>query len=148
MAGRLHYVDEGSGEVVLLVHGTPTWSFEYRHLIRALAPARRCIAPDLLGGLSERPLDFAYPPQAHARVLSEFVEKMGLERLSLVVHDYGGPMALPLLLDAASRVNRLVLMNTWMWPLDATCRCSGGEGLRVARLAGFFTDTQTRRFAC
>jgi haloalkane dehalogenase len=76
----MHYADEGSGEVVLLVHGTPTWSFEYRHLIKALAPARRCIAPDLLGfGLSERPLDFSYTPQAHAKVLSEFVEKMGSE---------------------------------------------------------------------
>jgi pimeloyl-ACP methyl ester carboxylesterase len=118
-AGRLHYVDEGAGEVVLLVHGTPTWSFEYRHLIKTLAPARRCIAPDLLGfGLSERPHDFAYTPRAHAEVLVEFVATMGLERFSLVVHDFGGPIALPLALDATSTVDSLVLMNTWMWPFD------------------------------
>jgi len=58
-AGRMHYVDEGNGEPILFVHGTPTWSFEYRHLIKALAPAHRCVAPDHLGfGLSERPANF------------------------------------------------------------------------------------------
>ncbi len=57
-AGRMHYIDEGTGEPLLFVHGTPTWSFEWRHLIRALAPAHRCIAPDHIGfGLSDRPRD-------------------------------------------------------------------------------------------
>jgi pimeloyl-ACP methyl ester carboxylesterase len=66
-SGRMHYVDEGAGKVVLFVHGTPTWSYEWRHLIRALAPRWRCIAPDLLGfGLSDRPAGFAYTPDAHA----------------------------------------------------------------------------------
>jgi haloalkane dehalogenase len=142
-AGRMHYADEGSGEVVLLVHGTPTWSFEYRHLIKALAPARRCIAPDLLGfGLSERPLDFSYTPQAHAKALSEFVEKMGSERFTLIVHDYGGPIALPLALDAASRVNRLVLMNTWMWPFDDDVQMQ-----RRGRMAGGVAGRLLYRYA-
>lgn len=58
-----HYVDEGQGEPLLFVHGTPTWSYEWRHLIRALARSRRCIAPDLLGfGLSDRPRGFAWTP--------------------------------------------------------------------------------------
>jgi haloalkane dehalogenase len=118
-SGRIHYVDEGVGRPVLFVHGTPTWSYEWRHLIRALAPRWRCVAPDLLGfGLSDRPARFAYTPEAHAAVLAEFVERLGLEPFTLVVHDYGGPVGLPLCLDRPARVRRLVLLNTWMWPLD------------------------------
>ena len=117
--GRVRYVDEGQGDPVLFVHGTPTWSYEWRHLIRALAPSRRCIAPDLLGfGLSARPRGFAYTPEAHAAVLAAFVERLRLARFTLVVHDYGGPIGLPLCLDAPERARRLVLLNTWMWPLD------------------------------
>jgi haloalkane dehalogenase len=118
-AGRLHYVDEGAGETVLFVHGTPTWSYEWRHLIRAAAPRWRCVAPDLLGfGLSDRPTGFAYSPEAHAAVVAAFVDRLGLDRVTLVVHDFGGPIALPLALDRPERVRRLVLLNTWMWPLD------------------------------
>ena len=59
--GKLHYIDEGEGELVLFVHGTPTWSFEYRHLVRALSSGHRCIAVDHLGfGLSDRPANAAY----------------------------------------------------------------------------------------
>jgi len=118
-AGRLHYVDEGAGEPILFVHGTPTWSFDWRHLIAALAPSHRCVAPDLIGfGHSERPRDFAYTPEAHAAVLAEFVEKLGLERFTLVVHDFGGPIALPLALRDHSPVARLVLINTWAWSFE------------------------------
>ncbi len=118
-AGRVHYVDEGSGEPILFVHGTPTWSYEWRHLIAALRLRWRCIAPDLLGfGLSARPPGFAYTPEAHAEVLAALVERLGLERVTLVVHDYGGPIGLPLCLDQPARVRRLVLLNTWLWPLD------------------------------
>jgi haloalkane dehalogenase len=118
-AGRMHYVDEGAGDPLLFVHGTPTWSFEFRHLIKGLAPAYRCIAPDHLGfGLSERPADFAYTPEAHADALERFVERLNLERFTLIVHDFGGPIGLPLALKAPSRVDRLISINTWMWPLD------------------------------
>lgn len=115
-AGRLHYVDEGRGEAILFVHGTPTWSYEYRHLVRALSPTYRCVAPDHLGfGLSERPAGFGYTPAEHARNLAGFVDALGLGRFTLVVHDYGGPIGLPLCLDYPERVARLVLLNTWMW---------------------------------
>jgi haloalkane dehalogenase len=116
---HLHYVDEGAGDVVLFVHGTPTWSFEFRHLITALAPTHRCIAPDHLGfGLSDRPRDADYSPEAHAQRLAAFVSHLGLTRFTLVVHDYGGPIGLPLALSTPSPVQRLILMNTWMWPFD------------------------------
>ncbi len=113
---RMHSIDEGAGEPVLFVHGTPTWSFEWRHQIAGLAGRWRCIAPDLVGfGRSERPRDFPYTPEAHAEQLARFVEALGLERFALVVHDYGGPIGLPLALERPERITRLVLMNTWMW---------------------------------
>ena len=120
--GEMHYVDEGSGAPILFVHGTPTNSYEYRHLIAALSKRFRCIAPDHLGfGESARPRSFAYTPEAHAAVLREFVERLGLDDFTLVVHDFGGPIGLPLITDHPSHsphVSRLILMNTWAWPLD------------------------------
>lgn len=128
----MHYVDEGEGEAVLFVHGTPTWSFEWRHLIRAVSGRFRCIAPDHLGfGLSDRPRDGAYTPEWHARNLAAFVEAVGVERLTLVVHDFGGPIGLPLALQSRRRVARLVLLNTWLWSVR------GDRAMeRVARLIG------------
>lgn len=115
-AGRVHYVDEGTGPTVLLVHGTPTWSFEYRHLIRGLSRSHRCVAMDHLGfGLSARPAGPSYTPEEHAANLRAFVERLGLGPLTLVVHDFGGPIGLPLCLDRPELVRRVVLLNTWMW---------------------------------
>jgi len=115
--GRLHYAEAGAGDPVVFSHGTPTWSFEYRHIIRPLSDQRRCIAPDHLGfGLSDRPRGASYTPEAHAARFREFVDLLGLDRFALVVHDYGGPIALPLALDG--RVTRLVILNSWMWPFD------------------------------
>jgi haloalkane dehalogenase len=114
--GRLHYVDEGSGDPIVLVHGTPTWSFEYRHLIAGLRDSHRVVALDHLGfGLSERPAGADYTPQAHAARFRAFVDGLGLGRFTLVVHDFGGPIALPVALDDPGRVSRLIVLNSWMW---------------------------------
>jgi haloalkane dehalogenase len=130
--GWMHYVDEGRGPAVLFVHGTPTWSFEFRRLIKALSPSVRCLAPDHLGfGLSERPAAFAYTPEAHADALRGFADALHLADLTLVVHDFGGPIGLPLCFDAVSRVRRVVLINTWLWPLD-----DDPQMRRRARVAG------------
>jgi len=126
--GSLHYVDEGSGPAVLMVHGTPTWSFEWRHLVRELSSEFRCIAPDHLGfGLSDRPAGADYTPAAHAARLRQFLEALGLRDLTLVVHDFGGLIGLPLALEQQGLVSRLVVMNSWMWHL--------GEDPKVARAA-------------
>lgn len=75
--GNMHYVDEGSGEHILFIHGDPTWSFMYRHLIKALSKGFRRIAPDHIGfGLSDKPHDVSYLPQFHAENLEQFVEKL------------------------------------------------------------------------
>ena len=118
--GEMHYLDEGAGPPILFVHGTPTNSYEFRHLVAALSKRFRCIAPDHLGfGKSSRPPSFAYTPEAHARVLQEFVERLDLEDLTLVVHDFGGPIGLPLIVgNGDSRVRRVVILNSWAWPID------------------------------
>ncbi len=114
--GRLSYVDEGEGAPIVMVHGTPTWSFMYRHLIRALSPRYRCVAPDHLGfGLSERPADWSYRPSDQARNLARLIEALDLKDITLAVHDYGGPIGLAYALDHPENVRRLVLFNTWMW---------------------------------
>ena len=129
--GRIHYLDEGTGEPIVFVHGTPTWSFEYRELIRELRATRRCIAFDHLGfGLSERPAAFGYRPEDHARVFNEFIESLGIERFTLVVHDFGGPIALPFAEAHPERIRRLVVLNSFMWPLDDP------KFVRQARIAG------------
>jgi haloalkane dehalogenase len=131
-AGRMHYVDEGTGPTMLLVHGTPTWSFEYRHLIREFSTRFRVVAPDHLGfGLSDRPPAFPYTPEAHAAALDEFVTALNLDHILLVVHDFGGPIGLPLALSRPSRVTRVVVLNSWMWPFDDDPNMT-----KKARLAG------------
>ncbi|HEU4535289.1 MAG TPA: alpha/beta fold hydrolase [Polyangiaceae bacterium] len=119
--GELSYLDEGAGPPVLFVHGTPSWSFEWRACVRALAPTRRCVAPDHLGfGLSEKPSGpgaaRVLRPEDHAARLLALVRRLDLRDLTLVVHDFGGPVGLPVALDEPGRVARLVVVNTWAWP--------------------------------
>lgn len=114
--GRMHYVDEGRGRPILFVHGTPSWSFEWRHALRALSAGHRVIAPDHLGfGLSDKPPLGAYKPEDHARRLLAFVRALDLRDLTLVVHDFGGPIGLPVLLEEPQRVRSLVVVNSWAW---------------------------------
>ena len=115
-AGKMHYVDEGRGAAIVFVHGTPTWSFEWRHVIRALSATHRCIAPDHLGfGLSDRPQEAPYSPEWHAANFAEFIEQLNPGPFTLVVHDFGGPIALPLALRRPELVTRVVVINSWMW---------------------------------
>jgi pimeloyl-ACP methyl ester carboxylesterase len=118
--GRMHYVDEGAGRPVVMVHGLPTWSFLYRHLIGALSPGFRCVAPDHLGfGLSDKPPQAAYRPEDHARRLSGLIEQLSLREIVLIVHDFGGPIGLSYAVERPDNVAALVVCNSWMWPVDA-----------------------------
>ncbi len=111
---RVHYVDEGAGAPVLLLHGEPTWSYLYRTVIPELTPAARAIAPDLLGfGRSDKPLrveDYDY--DLHAATIRRLVEELDLRDLTIVVHDWGGPIGLRLAVEQPERVARLVVLNT------------------------------------
>ncbi|MDX1638458.1 MAG: alpha/beta fold hydrolase [Balneolaceae bacterium] len=115
-AGNMHYIDEGSGDPLVFVHGTPSWSFLYRNQITALREHYRCIAPDHIGfGLSEKPDHFEGDPKQHAEHFRLLMEHLDLANITLVVHDFGGPIALPYALDHPENVDRLVLFNTWLW---------------------------------
>lgn len=118
--GALHLVDEGAGAPMVFVHGTPTWSFEWRHAIRALAPSRRVLALDHLGfGLSDRPATARYTPEAHAARFREAMDVLAVgDDITLVVHDFGGPIALDWALDHADRLRHVVIVNSWMWAFD------------------------------
>lgn len=112
-AVRMHYVDEGQGTPVLMLHGNPSWSFLYRQLVQALAPECRCIAPDHIGcGLSDKPQDHPYRLATHIDNVRRLVDTLGLDRFHLVVHDWGGAIGMGLATAMPDRVGRLVVMNT------------------------------------
>ena len=119
---RMAYVDEGAGPPVLLVHGNPTWGFYYRSLLAALPPlGLRAVAPDHIGmGRSEKPSAADYPHTLARRVadFGEFVDGLALtEPLSLVVHDWGGAIALAWAVDNVERVDKLLVLNTGAFPI-------------------------------
>lgn len=117
-AGRMHYLDEGQGDPIVMVHGTPDWSFGYRKLIKDLSRDYRCIAADNLGfGLSDRPQDWAYRPEQQAANLRTLIESLDLKNVNLLLHDFGGPFGLSYAIEKPENVRSLVLMNTWMWSL-------------------------------
>jgi haloalkane dehalogenase len=118
-AGKLHYVDEGAGNPVLMVHGNPTWSFLYRHLIKRLRSEYRCIAVDHIGfGLSDKPKDWTYRPQDHAENLMTLIEALELKNITLVLQDWGGPIGLSYAVRHPENIARIVLINTWAWPVN------------------------------
>jgi haloalkane dehalogenase len=114
--GKMHYIDEGRGEPIVMVHGNPTWSFLYRHLIKGLSTNYRCMAMDHIGfGLSDKPGDWSYYPEDHAKNLRVLIEKLELKGITLIVQDWGGPIGLSYAIDSPENVKRIIIMNTWMW---------------------------------
>ena len=111
---RLHYVDEGAGDPVLLLHGEPTWSYLYRRLIPPLAAVGRVVAPDYFGfGRSDKPTEPDwYSYDAHYSAIERLVRVLDLDRLTVVVQDWGGPIGLRLAVEHPERVDRLVILNT------------------------------------
>jgi haloalkane dehalogenase len=109
---RMHYVDEGEGEPVLLLHGEPTWSYLWRNIIPQL-PGRK-VAPDLIGfGRSDKPEEIGwYSYDRHVASVAELVDALDLRDLTLVVHDWGGPIGLRYAVEHPDRVARLVVLNT------------------------------------
>jgi pimeloyl-ACP methyl ester carboxylesterase len=118
---RIHFADEGCGEPVVLLHGDPTWGYLYRHFIPPLARRRRCIVPDHMGmGKSETPdAPRPYRLSHHIANLEALVLALDLRDITLVLHDWGGPVGLGVAIRHPDRIKRLVLMNTWAsapWP--------------------------------
>ena len=110
---RLHYLDEGQGPVIVMVHGNPTWSFYYRRLVTVLSRTHRVIVPDHLGcGLSDKPNDFSYTLKNHIDHLSLLLDHLNVVDYSLVVHDWGGPIGLGCAVQNPRRIQKLLLFNT------------------------------------
>jgi len=117
--GKMHYVDEGTGDPVVMVHGNPAWSFEYRNVIKELSKTHRCIAPDHIGfGLSDKPADWTYLPEHHARNFEIFINSLNLSRITLIVNDWGGPIGLNYALKHPQKIKKLVILNTWLWSVE------------------------------
>ena len=118
---QMSYLDEGprGGEAVLLLHGNPTWSFYYRDLVRELSPGLRCIAPDHIGmGLSEQPEDYDYRLATRIDDVGALVASLGLRRVHLVVHDWGGAIGFGWAARRPDLVGRIVILNTAAFPSD------------------------------
>jgi haloalkane dehalogenase len=114
---RVHYVDEGTGPPLLLLHGNPTWSFLYREIIAGLQDRFRCIAPDYPGfGLSVAPSGYGYTPAEHAKVIEALLLHLDLSEVTLMVQDWGGPIGFAVAARQPQRFAAFVIGNTWAWP--------------------------------
>lgn len=110
---QLHYIDEGAGEVLLFVHGNPTWSFAFRNAIKDLSQDYRCIALDNIGcGFSDKPQDYPYHLENHVENLVALIDQLDLQKVTLVAHDWGGAIAMGAAVRRPERMVRFVLSNT------------------------------------
>jgi haloalkane dehalogenase len=111
---RIHYIDKGKGAIVLCLHGEPTWSFLYRKMLPILAAEHRVLAMDFIGfGRSDKFTERGeYSFRMHKSTLASFIDKLALNRVTLVVHDWGGLVGLGLIGEIPERFARLVIMNT------------------------------------
>jgi haloalkane dehalogenase len=120
---RLHYLDEGQGEPVVMVHGNPTWSFFYRRVVEALTPTHRVIVPDHIGcGLSDKPGDDCYTYTLSSRVddLEALLDHLGIDGdVTLVLHDWGGMIGMAYAARHPERISRIVVMNTAAFHMPA-----------------------------
>jgi haloalkane dehalogenase len=110
---NLHFLDEGSGEAILMLHGNPTWSFFYRNLTKYFSKNYRVIVPDHLGcGLSDKPQDFSYTLNEHIKNIEKLVLKLDLKDITLIVHDWGGAIGMGLATRHPTLIKKIVVMNT------------------------------------
>ncbi|MBO0852314.1 MAG: alpha/beta fold hydrolase [Nocardia sp.] len=139
----VHYIDEGAGPILLMLHGNPTWSFEYRSLIGSLSDRFRCIALDYPGfGLSAAAPGYRYRPDEHAAVVAAFIDRLDLSQVTLLAHDWGGPIGLHAAEQRPDRFHRLVLTNTWAWPMNGDLRVEAASRL----MGGLLGRQLIRRF--
>lgn len=112
---RIHYLDEGpkEAECVLCVHGNPTWSFYYRKIVEQFSRTHRVIALDHIGcGLSDKPENYNYTLDNHIKNLENLVKELGLKNITLIVHDWGGPIGIGFAQKNLKLIKRLVILNT------------------------------------
>jgi haloalkane dehalogenase len=126
---RMHYLDEGSGEPIVMLHGNPTWSFFFRNLVGELKPYGRCLVPDHIGcGLSDKPQNYPYRLKTPIENTIGWLEHLKIERFHLIVHDWGGAIGMGVAVRWPARVKTLTILNSAAflcpsipWPI-AVCR--------------------------
>jgi haloalkane dehalogenase len=113
----VHYVDEGGGPPLLLLHGNPTWSFLYREIIDGLRERYRCVAIDYPGfGLSRAASGYGFTPAEHSKVVERLILDLDLQGLTMMVQDWGGPIGFGVATRHPDRFAAFVIGNTWAWP--------------------------------
>ena len=121
---RMHYLDEGRGETVVMLHGNPNWSYYYRNLVVALRDRYRCLVPDHIGcGMSDKPDEgrYEYSLRQRAADLETWLDKLqATQNLTLVVHDWGGMIGMAYATKYPERIKRLVVLNTGAFHLPTT----------------------------
>lgn len=116
---KIHYIDSGAGKPILFVHGNPTYSYIWRNIMPIVEQQAnsRVIALDLLGfGLSEKP-NIPYTIELHYSIFKGFIDTLKLKKLTIVSHDWGGPLSVKYCIDNLTNVNKLILMDTFLWNL-------------------------------
>jgi len=113
---QIHYVDEGyASRPVVMVHGNPAWSYMWRNLIPSVSAGHRTIALDLMGfGKSDKPNPTLHDFPHHARIIAGFIQSLGLRKIVLIVHDWGGPFALNYAVRNPENIAGLVILNTFL----------------------------------
>jgi len=115
---QVHYVDQGEGEIMVMVHGNPTWSFYFRNLIQHFSRNYRTIVPDHIGfGLSDKPQEYDYTLEGHIDYFEKFMEKVGAENITLIIHDWGGVIGMGYAVRHPENIKRLVILNTGAFPI-------------------------------
>lgn len=137
---NLHYVDEGTGQAILMLHGNPTWSFYYRNLIQTFSPKFRAVAPDHMGcGLSDKPQDYNYSLESHIQNTYKLIRFLDLKKIILIVHDWGGAIGFGLVTRYPELFDRIIILNTAAFPSDHIPS-------RINFLKGKFGEYLTRKF--
>jgi len=131
----MHYVDEGDGEPIVMLHGEPTWGYLYRNFIPELSKTNRVVVPDHMGfGKSETPQDREYTLRTHVENLSALIEELDLRDITFVMQDWGGPIGSSYAVRHLDRVKRFVVMNT---VVGMTGAARGGAAAQPARTPWF-----------
>ena len=136
---RYHYIDEGAGSPVVMVHGNPSWSYLFRNLVQSITPGYRAIVPDHIGcGRSDKPSDDRYDYTLDRRVddLGRLIDHLGFEKVTLVVHDWGGMIGTTWATRNPHRVRALVAMNTGAFHLPRRKALPRSIGLARTPLLG------------
>ena len=146
----MHYIDEGEGDVLLMVHGNPTWSFAWRNLVKEFSKTHRVIAVDHIGcGFSDKPQDFDYVLENHVDNLEGLIKQLDLSNITLVAHDWGGAIGMGAAGRNPDRFSRFVLMNTAAFrskriPLRiAVCRIPVFGSIAIRGFNAFAAAAQT-----